>query len=63
MEGEKLKLVIDYDNTMVNSSRTIINKLHWKNRHDGIILLVMILKNCNGILAHMQKQKKIKNGV
>ena len=34
MEGEKLKLVIDYDNTMVNSSRTIINKLHWKNRHD-----------------------------
>ena len=35
MEGEKLKLVIDYDNTMVNSSRTIINKLHWKNIHDG----------------------------
>lgn len=34
MKGEKLKLVIDYDNTMVNSSRTIINKLHWKNRHD-----------------------------
>ena len=34
MKKKKFKLVIDYDNTMVNSSRTIINKLHWKNRHD-----------------------------
>ena len=33
MKNSRRTIVIDFDNTLVNSSKTILNFLYWKNRH------------------------------